>query len=189
MSDRGLHERILGLPAPWHVEDVELREDARAVIVKVGTRRRLKLACPECGEAMDGYDHRRRSWQHLDTCQYKTIHRGRSGRAMLDRRCAADRGSVGRGMIALQGVVRSPGHRLAAGDIAVGGGMSSPAHWAEVDGIMDRAVARGLARREHEVISFLGIDETSFQKRHFPVPSIAYGHLTGSPRTTKAANL
>ena len=73
MRDRGLYERILGLPEPWHVIDVELRDEALEVVVEVGLRGSAVLACPECGDAMTGYDHRKRSWRHLDTCQYKTI--------------------------------------------------------------------------------------------------------------------
>jgi transposase len=38
--------------------------------------------------------------------------------------------------------------------------------WDEVDGIMQRAVQRGLLRREKQQPRKLGIDETSFQKRH-----------------------
>ena len=38
--------------------------------------------------------------------------------------------------------------------------------WHEVDGIMSRAVARGLARREKISPTRIGVDETSFQKHH-----------------------
>jgi len=38
--------------------------------------------------------------------------------------------------------------------------------WDEVDGIMQRAVRRGIARRKSKTLEHLGIDETSFQKRH-----------------------
>ncbi|MFZ4795145.1 MAG: helix-turn-helix domain-containing protein, partial [Blastocatellia bacterium] len=38
--------------------------------------------------------------------------------------------------------------------------------WDEVLGIMERAVKRGLAKRESRPIEDLAIDETSFQKRH-----------------------
>jgi transposase len=38
--------------------------------------------------------------------------------------------------------------------------------WHEVDGIMSRAVARGLARREKISPTRIGVDEISFQKRH-----------------------
>ena len=38
--------------------------------------------------------------------------------------------------------------------------------WEEVDGIMQRAVKRGLARRKCQAVENMGIDETSYQKRH-----------------------
>ncbi len=38
--------------------------------------------------------------------------------------------------------------------------------WDEVDGIMSRAVARGLSHREAYSPTRIGVDETSFQKRH-----------------------
>jgi transposase len=38
--------------------------------------------------------------------------------------------------------------------------------WDEVDGIMSRAVARGRSRREERIPARIGLDETSFQKRH-----------------------
>jgi len=38
--------------------------------------------------------------------------------------------------------------------------------WDEVDGVMQRAVTRGLNRRKLQAPTAVGIDETSFQKRH-----------------------
>ncbi len=38
--------------------------------------------------------------------------------------------------------------------------------WTAVDGIMQRAVDRGLARREQKVVKHIGVDETSYKKRH-----------------------
>jgi transposase len=38
--------------------------------------------------------------------------------------------------------------------------------WDEIHGILERAVRRGLARREAEPIPCLGVDEKSFRKRH-----------------------
>ena len=66
MRDRSLYERILGLPKPWHVKDVQLRQEAGEIIIEVELRRPFDLSCPECGEPMSGYDHRRRRWRHLD---------------------------------------------------------------------------------------------------------------------------
>jgi transposase len=38
--------------------------------------------------------------------------------------------------------------------------------WKQVDGVMQRAVKRGLKRRKKQTPTRIGIDETSFQKRH-----------------------
>jgi transposase len=38
--------------------------------------------------------------------------------------------------------------------------------WDEVDGILQRAVKRGLSRRTVQAVENLGVDETSYQKRH-----------------------
>ena len=38
--------------------------------------------------------------------------------------------------------------------------------WNAIDGIMQRAVTRGLSRREARCVEHLGVDETSFKKRH-----------------------
>jgi transposase len=179
MRDRGLYERILGLPEPWHVTDVEVRDEAKEVIVQVGLRRPLKLSCPECGEPMAGYDHRRRSWRHLDTCQYKTIieaevPRGECpvhGVRQINVPWAEERSQFTALFEALAiDWLRETSQSAVARRLKLS--------WAEVHGIMKRAVARGLARREHEVIPFLGIDETSFQKRHEYVTVVS--DLTGA---------
>jgi transposase len=38
--------------------------------------------------------------------------------------------------------------------------------WDEIDGIMQRAITRGLALRKDRLVKYLGIDEKSFKKRH-----------------------
>ena len=38
--------------------------------------------------------------------------------------------------------------------------------WDEVDGMMARAVRRGMDRREVRLPALIGVDETSSQKRH-----------------------
>jgi transposase len=38
--------------------------------------------------------------------------------------------------------------------------------WDQIDGVMQRAVARGLKRRTLSPMARLCVDETSFQKRH-----------------------
>ena len=50
--------------------------------------------------------------------------------------------------------------------------------WNAVDGIMQRAVKRGLARRDEVAPTRIGVDETSFQKRHEYV-SVVSDHSEG----------
>ena len=38
--------------------------------------------------------------------------------------------------------------------------------WNAADGIMQRAVARGLARRPEQAVRHLSVDETAFRRRH-----------------------
>lgn len=38
--------------------------------------------------------------------------------------------------------------------------------WDQIDGVMQRAVRRGLARRKLEGVRHVGVEETAFQRRH-----------------------
>ena len=59
--------------------------------------------------------------------------------------------------------------------------------WDQVDGVMQRAVKRGLERRGPAPASrCLGVDETSFQKRHEYVTVVA--DLEGEPRVHHVAD-
>lgn len=46
--------------------------------------------------------------------------------------------------------------------------------WHEIEGVKQRAVHRGLARHELEAIARIGVDKTSFQKRHEYVMVLRY---------------
>src|SRR5947209_4185122 len=150
------------------VVDVELDLPGKSVTVLLGRRAGAALLCPECRAACPGYDSQPRRWRHLDTCQFRTI-------------LAAD---VPRAACPEHGVrqVRVPWaepngrftalfERLAI-DWMTEAGRSATARqlglsWAEADGIMQRAVDRGLARRPAETVAAVGVDEKSFQGREF----------------------
>ena len=72
MRDKDLYATILGITAPWLVRDVDLRAEAQEVEVFIEYDATQELACPECGTAAVRHDARRRTWRHLDTCQYRT---------------------------------------------------------------------------------------------------------------------
>jgi hypothetical protein len=68
-----LYTAILGLHAPWYVTDVELRVKQGDVTVMIEAHSSTRHKCPRCGTPSPGYDTRRRTFRHLDTCEYKTI--------------------------------------------------------------------------------------------------------------------
>lgn len=166
MRDKDLYGAILGIAAPWRVADVELSvgsEEVRVVLEHDGS----ELRCPTCGKPCSKYDSRRREWRHLDTCQFKTVIVADVPRV----NCSKD------GVVQVAVPWAEAGSRFTgmleclAIDWLKEASISAVARrlrmtWDEVDGIMQRAVRRGLARRKHEPLTEIGIDETSFQRRH-----------------------
>ena len=131
--------------------------------VKTGTR----LGCPTCGEPCPGYDTRRRCWRHLDTCQFKTILEADVPRVECPThgvlQIEVPWAEPGSGFTALMEALVIDWLKEAS-ILAVARLMDLT--WDEVDGIMQRAVRRGLARRPGLEPERIGVDETSFQKRH-----------------------
>lgn len=72
MQDRELYATILGIHPPWRVERVDARSKEGEVEVFL-EHDGSALCCPTCQVASPRYDARRRSWRHLDTCQYRTV--------------------------------------------------------------------------------------------------------------------
>ena len=169
MRDKDLYQRILGLEAPWAVTEVELDlKDLRKGEIRVHVAGSAEQwPCPECGRLCPGYDHLPRRWRHLDTCQYPTILV-----AMVPRVNCPDHG-----VKQIRVPWGEPGSRFTALfealiiDWLKEASVAAVARqlgltWHEVDGVMSRAVRRGLARRPPKLPRQIGVDETSFQRRH-----------------------
>ena len=169
MRDRELYQKILDIEPPWRVVDVELDVEEGEVRVHVANVER-KLPCPRCGQLCSRYDARPKRWRHLDTCQYPTILVTDLPRV----ECEAD------GVLQVRVPWAEPGSRFTALfetlviDWLKEASISAVARlfhlpWEAVDGIQQRAVRRGLARRSSEPAALpvhLGVDETSYRKRH-----------------------
>jgi len=152
----------LGIEKPRFVRGVDARLGEGEVEVRIGLAPKARLACPECGAICARYDRRTRSWRHLDTMQYRTVLT-----ADVPRVTCKEHGVA-------QIVVpwAEPGARLTALfeslviDWLREASTSAVAKmlrmsWDVVDGVMSRAVARGLARRESLPLRKIGVDETS----------------------------
>ena len=168
MEDHELYRRILGIETPWQVDSVDLNLEAGEVHVYLAHPDRAEWPCPECGASCKLHDHQpQRQWRRLDTCQYRTILHAAPPRSACPKHGTR--------------VVKLPWAGLssrftalfealaivwlkAASQKAVGGllGLS----WDEMHGIMERAVQRGLKRREAEPVTHIGVDEKAFRKGH-----------------------
>lgn len=166
MKDTQLYRQILGIEKPWKVTGVKvsLADDEVEVTVAHGSG---KLNCPKCGKSCPGYDQRQRRWRHLDTCQLKTLLVVEVPRL----RCPEH------GVVTVRVPWAEPGSGFTALfealviDWLKEASVSAVAQrlrlsWNAVDGIMQRAVKRGLARRGELAPRRLSVDETSYRKGH-----------------------
>ena len=162
-----LYEAVLGLKAPWRIERVETDLAAGEVHVWVALPVNTRWVCPECQAEAPIHDHQDRSWRHLDTCQFHTLVHARVPRL----KCPTH------GVRQLQVPWAEPGAQFTALfemlviDWLKQASVSAVARylrisWDEAAGIQTRAVRRGLARREQVSPKYVGVDETSFRKRH-----------------------
>src|SRR5665647_809081 len=166
MKDIQLYQQILGLVAPWQVESVTLKQKEREIEVRVTFAETL-WACPQCQKRMEVHDYEERRWRHLDSCQFKTV------------------------LVSRVPIVRCPEHgsqtvavpwaekydrfsrlfeRLAI-DVMLECSISGACEilgisWDEADGIKQRAVKRGLARKTPKVMARLCVDEKGMGHGH-----------------------
>ena len=162
--DTNTWEQLLGVRAPWRVTGMELNVELKEVVVKVecdktqwcNTQRRLHI---------HGWEKRR--WRHLDLWQCRTIIEAEVPRLLNPATGTTEMAAVpwaeglsrwtrlfeARAIEVLQHTRSiSDGSRL----LRLG--------WEACDGIMRRAVERGLQRRMIEDVKLVGIDEKSFRK-------------------------
>jgi transposase len=168
MQDHELYGRILGIEAPWQVERVQLQLQQGEVHVYLAHQNQAQWACAECGALRPLYDHQaEREWRHLDTCQYRTILHAAPPRTQCPEHGVrvvklpwAERGS--RFTALFEGLaitwLKHASQKAVAGQLQLS--------WDEIHGIMERAVKRGLARRQAEDLPKLGVDEKAFRKGH-----------------------
>jgi len=167
MQDIELYKRILGVVSPWQVQDVRLELKQRAVTVVVTYDHSIPVACPTCEGQATIYDHQKRRWRHLDTMQLKTIIECEVPRVRCEEHgvkqlpVAWAEGNA-RFTAMFEALVINWLKEASISAVAELLALS----WDEVAGIQQRAVRRGLARRRRQPLEHIGIDETSFQKRH-----------------------
>jgi transposase len=166
MTDKQTLTALLQLKAPWHITRIDVDIPGEEVHVFVN-HHHGRLPCPVCGQACLVEDHAgERLWRHLDMWQAKTwIH------AEMPRTNCPDHGIL---RVALPWSEPSSRFTLAFEDRCIATILACQTvdaasrllriSWDEARGIMERAVKRGLGRREAELIDYLGVDEKAYRR-------------------------
>ena len=167
MNELNTHYRLLlGLDSHWEVQEVDLSlEGQRGKIVLEFTGR--ELVCPECGQASGRHDLApERTWRHLDTMQFETVIRARIPRCACAQ-CGVktvavpwaekhSRFTLMFEAFALRVLQACSNVQQAAELLGL--------NWESVQTLIERGVARGLARRQVEQVKHVGLDEKSFRR-------------------------
>ena len=113
------------------------------------------------------HDHRQRRWRHLGSCNHKIFIEAQVLRVYCEEHgvkqipvTCAEKNS--RFTLECEGIVLLWLKDDPISTVAKNFSLS----WDQVDRIMQRAIRRGLSRREKSAPENIGVDETAFQRRH-----------------------
>lgn len=168
MKDTELYAALLRLPKPWKVREVKLDLATERVDVWLEHPLDAKWNCPECRTTAPVYDHaEEQQWRHLDTCDCQTYVHARLPRVNCRthgvRKVRPGWASSG---LAITDLFESRViDTLKECDIT-GATRLTMTSWDETWHIMEKAVARGMARKETRIPKQLSIDEKAFAKHH-----------------------
>lgn len=162
------YAQSLGLEAPWRVTGVVIDGERKEVRIRVECAAGEAWVDPQTRERAAIKDWQERTWRHLDTCEYQTIISARVPRVVLSD------GST----ITVRVPWAEPGGRftkrfesrvislLLQCRTVRGAARLAGITEDQADGVMHRAVARGLLRREDRSLKYLGLDEKAIAKGH-----------------------
>jgi len=166
MQDIELYRHLLGIERPWTVTRVELSVAEQRVDVWVGHERGVNWPCAECGRACQVYDHsEERTWRHLDSCQFLTLLHARPPRLECDKHGVrqaklpwAEEHSRFTTMFERLAI-------LVLLETSVQGATRIlRISWDEAWSLVERAVARGLARKGDRRLERIGVDEKAMSR-------------------------
>lgn len=165
MEELSRHYRqLLCLNDDWNVKSVDLSTAEKRLVIVLEHVGKTAV-CSECAECCSLHDHApSRRWRHLDTMQFETILEARIPRVNCQR-CGVKTcevpwaGKHSRFTLLFEAfaiaVLEACSSVSAAASLLRLG-------WDAVHAIMERAVERGLVRREVDHVQHVGIDEKNF---------------------------
>jgi transposase len=165
MKDTALFSQLLGLSGPWRITEVTPNLDDKSITIHIAWPQGKKGPCPDCGKLCSVYDHREeREWRHLDTMQFKTLLI-----AEVPRINCASHGvkSLKVPWADMKSQFTTLFERFAVDVLLTASSKTKAAEllglsWDEAHLIQERAVKRGIERRDLDKMENVGIDEKSF---------------------------
>lgn len=158
----------IGVKAPWKVVSVAIKAELKEIHVRLECEKGVLWANPRTEERIQIKDYQERTWRHLDTCEFKTMVSAAVPRVKYK--------GGGTEMVAVPWA--EPGGRFTCRYesrliefLLEAGAVKAAARLARVtedqmDGVMNRAVRRGLDRRKLPQISKIGLDEKAYRLGH-----------------------
>ena len=166
MTDTKIYTALLHLRHPWYISRIDLDVKAEEAHVFI-SHHHEQMPCPTCGKKCNVRDHGdERVWRHMDLWQAKSYLHASMPRTdcpehgiltvavpWAEPHSRFTMGFEARVIIALQ-----------ASKTVEGARSIMQITWEEARGIMERAVARGLMRRQEVEMPHLAVDEKSYRK-------------------------
>jgi transposase len=168
MDDKKLFTKILGLKAPWFITRVIVDTELNQIDIWVDHEKNIQVMCPECEKFYSVYDHSpERVYQHLNVCQMKTFIHVRLPRVNCPvhgvKQIYSEFGENGSDMTyEFEKLIIDISKECSIVSI----GRLYSIRWDRCWNVVDRAVNRGQARKEHTIPTRLGVDEKSFARGH-----------------------
>lgn len=168
MDEKALFYKILGLHPPWVIKQVVINEPDQRVDIYIDHESGIQVRCPECDKFYGLYDHApERVYRHLNTCQMATYIHVRPPRVNCPhhgvKQINSEFGENGSDMTyAFESFVIQVAQECS---IEATGRLCSLS-WDRGWNALERAVARGLARKEHRIPTRIGVDEKSIARGH-----------------------
>lgn len=168
MDEKALFYKILGLHPPWVIKQVVINEPDQRVDIYIDHESGIQVRCPECDKFYGLYDHApERVYRHLNTCQMATYIHVRPPRVNCPhhgvKQINSEFGENGSDMTyAFESFVIQVAQECS---IEATGRLCSLS-WDRGWNALERAVARGLARKEHRIPARIGVDEKSIARGH-----------------------
>lgn len=166
MHETETFEKLLNVRKPWFISDIDI--DQKELVVTLTLDIDISVCkCPQCGKKAKIYDKRHRTWRHLDTMEFKTVIAADIPRVQCPVHGVVQlevpwAEALSRYTLKFETLIIDWLQETSVSAVARNFDMS----WNAVDGIMKRAVERGLNRRKIKEPKNISVDETAFQRRH-----------------------